>query len=53
MKVQCMVSTGGTGLKDDIMRLYNVVHILVSRFVCAAVPPCLPPYLPPCLPPCL
>lgn len=29
--VQCMVSTGGTTLKDDIMRLYNVVHILVSR----------------------
>lgn len=28
--VQCMVSTGGTTLKDDIMRLYNVVHILVS-----------------------
>lgn len=30
MNVQCMVSTGGTTLKDDIMRLYNVVHILVS-----------------------
>jgi hypothetical protein len=30
MKVQCMVSTGGTNLKDDIMRLYSVVHILVS-----------------------
>ncbi|CAM9623482.1 unnamed protein product, partial [Phaeothamnion confervicola] len=28
--VQCMVSTGGTGLKEDIMRLYNVVHILVG-----------------------
>jgi ATP-dependent RNA helicase DDX6/DHH1 len=25
-----MVSTGGTSLKDDIMRLYNVVHILVG-----------------------
>ncbi len=28
--VQCMVSTGGTSLKDDIMRLYNVVHVLVA-----------------------
>lgn len=30
MGVQVMVSTGGTTLKDDIMRLYNVVHILVG-----------------------
>jgi ATP-dependent RNA helicase DDX6/DHH1 len=30
MSVECMVSTGGTSLKDDIMRLYNVVHILVG-----------------------
>eukprot|EP00923_Selenidium_pygospionis_P002196 GHVN01003394.1.p1 GENE.GHVN01003394.1~~GHVN01003394.1.p1 ORF type:complete len:549 (+),score=77.95 GHVN01003394.1:707-2353(+) len=30
MKVQCMVSTGGTSLRDDIMRLYNVVHLLVA-----------------------
>eukprot|EP00941_MAST-03F_sp_MAST-3F-sp1_P005188 g5188.t1 len=30
MNVQCMVSTGGTSLKDDIMRLYNTVHILVG-----------------------
>ena len=30
MKVECMVSTGGTSLKDDIMRLYNVVHVLVG-----------------------
>lgn len=30
MNIQCMVSTGGTTLKDDIMRLYNVVHILVG-----------------------
>ncbi|EWM20640.1 RNA helicase,ATP-dependent, DEAD-box type [Nannochloropsis gaditana] len=30
MNVQCMVSTGGTTLKDDIMRLYNVVHVLVG-----------------------
>jgi len=25
-----MVSTGGTSLKDDIMRLYNTVHIMVA-----------------------
>lgn len=25
-----MVSTGGTQLKDDIMRLYSPVHILVG-----------------------
>ena len=30
MSIQCMVSTGGTSLKDDIMRLYNTVHILVG-----------------------
>jgi len=30
MNVQVMVSTGGTSLKDDIMRLYNNVHILVA-----------------------
>ena len=30
MGVECMVSTGGTSLKDDIMRLYNTVHILVG-----------------------
>lgn len=30
MGVECMVSTGGTSLKEDIMRLYNVVHILVG-----------------------
>eukprot|EP01084_Bolivina_argentea_P260874 440680_1 len=28
--VQCMVTTGGTSLKEDIMRLYNVVHVLVA-----------------------
>ncbi|CAM9531721.1 unnamed protein product [Chrysoparadoxa australica] len=28
--VQCMVTTGGTTLKDDIMRLYNPVQILVA-----------------------
>ena len=25
-----MVTTGGTGLREDIMRLYNTVHILVA-----------------------
>lgn len=39
MNVQCMVSTGGTTLKDDIMRLYNVVHILVRPRVAPSVVP--------------
>ncbi|KAL6049682.1 DEAD-box ATP-dependent RNA helicase 8 [Balamuthia mandrillaris] len=30
MNVQVMVSTGGTSLKDDIMRLFNTVQILVA-----------------------
>ncbi|CDJ63514.1 ATP-dependent RNA helicase, putative [Eimeria necatrix] len=30
LNVQCMVSTGGTSLRDDIMRLHNTVHILVG-----------------------
>jgi len=30
MNVQCMVSTGGTSLREDIMRLYNEVHIIVA-----------------------
>lgn len=30
MKVECMVSTGGTSLRDDIMRLYKPVHVLVG-----------------------
>mmetsp|Transcript_34452 Transcript_34452/g.42455 ORF Transcript_34452/g.42455 Transcript_34452/m.42455 type:complete len:488 (+) Transcript_34452:101-1564(+) len=30
MNVQVMVTTGGTSLKDDIMRLYNTVHIIVA-----------------------
>ncbi len=30
MGVECMVTTGGTSLKDDIMRLYNAVHIIVA-----------------------
>eukprot|EP00611_Tribonema_gayanum_P017053 TRINITY_DN2957_c0_g1_i1.p1 TRINITY_DN2957_c0_g1~~TRINITY_DN2957_c0_g1_i1.p1 ORF type:complete len:367 (+),score=84.43 TRINITY_DN2957_c0_g1_i1:1176-2276(+) len=29
-QVQCMVTTGGTTLKDDIMRLYSPVHVLVA-----------------------
>jgi ATP-dependent RNA helicase DDX6/DHH1 len=28
--VECMVSTGGTKLREDIMRLYQTVHILVG-----------------------
>jgi len=28
--LQCMVTTGGTSLKDDIMRLYNTVHMIVA-----------------------
>eukprot|EP00922_Rhytidocystis_sp_ex-Travisia-forbesii_P045679 GHVS01068153.1.p1 GENE.GHVS01068153.1~~GHVS01068153.1.p1 ORF type:complete len:497 (-),score=34.99 GHVS01068153.1:1444-2934(-) len=28
MGIQCMVSTGGTSLREDIMRLYNPVHVL-------------------------
>jgi ATP-dependent RNA helicase DDX6/DHH1 len=30
LKVNCMITTGGTTLRDDIMRLYNPVHILVG-----------------------
>mmetsp|Transcript_31039 Transcript_31039/g.5596 ORF Transcript_31039/g.5596 Transcript_31039/m.5596 type:complete len:81 (+) Transcript_31039:388-630(+) len=30
MDVQCMVSTGGTSLRDDVYRLYRTVHILVG-----------------------
>mmetsp|Transcript_54113 Transcript_54113/g.113127 ORF Transcript_54113/g.113127 Transcript_54113/m.113127 type:complete len:428 (-) Transcript_54113:337-1620(-) len=30
MGVEVMVTTGGTSLKDDIMRLYSTVHILVA-----------------------
>jgi ATP-dependent RNA helicase DDX6/DHH1 len=30
MNIQCMVSTGGTSLREDIMRLYNEVHIVVA-----------------------
>lgn len=28
--LQCMVTTGGTSLKDDIMRLYKTVHMIVA-----------------------
>lgn len=30
MGLNCMVTTGGTSLKDDIMRLYNAVHMIVA-----------------------
>jgi ATP-dependent RNA helicase DDX6/DHH1 len=30
MKANVMVTTGGTSLREDIMRLYNPVHILVA-----------------------
>ena len=30
LNVQCMITTGGTNLKDDIYRLYNPVQILVG-----------------------
>ncbi len=30
MNVQVMVTTGGTSLREDIMRLYNKVHVLVA-----------------------
>lgn len=30
MNVNCMVSTGGTSLRDDIYRLQSVVHVLVG-----------------------
>ena len=28
--IEVMVTTGGTSLKDDIMRLYSTVHVLVA-----------------------
>ena len=30
LKVKCMVTTGGTVLRDDIMRLQQVLHVLVA-----------------------
>lgn len=29
-KIECMVSTGGTQLKEDIYRLYQTVHVIVG-----------------------
>ncbi len=31
LNVQCMITTGGTNLKDDIYRLYNPVQVLVGK----------------------
>jgi ATP-dependent RNA helicase DDX6/DHH1 len=28
--VEVMVTTGGTSLRDDIMRLHNIVHVMVA-----------------------
>ena len=30
LNIQIMVTTGGTSLKDDIIRLYNPVHLIVA-----------------------
>lgn len=30
LKIEVMATTGGTSLKDDIMRLYQPVHLLVG-----------------------
>lgn len=30
MKVHCMTSTGGTNLKEDILRLKRTVHVVVA-----------------------
>ena len=30
LNLEIMVSTGGSALKDDILRLYNTVHIIVA-----------------------
>jgi ATP-dependent RNA helicase DDX6/DHH1 len=30
MKVECMVSTGGTELKEDILRMMKTVHVVVG-----------------------
>jgi ATP-dependent RNA helicase DDX6/DHH1 len=29
-KIESMVSTGGTSVKEDIMRLYQTVHVIVA-----------------------
>lgn len=33
LNAQCIITTGGTSLKDDIYRLHNPVQILVGRFI--------------------
>ena len=30
MEIQVIVTTGGTNLRDDIMRLYSTVHVVVG-----------------------
>ena len=30
MTIHCMTTTGGTNLRDDIMRLKRMVHIIVA-----------------------
>lgn len=30
LKIECMISTGGTVFKEDVMRLNNTVHVLVG-----------------------
>jgi len=30
LKVESMVATGGTNVKDDILRLKNTVHVVVG-----------------------
>ena len=30
MKIECMTTTGGTSLRDDIIRLKKTVHIVVA-----------------------
>ncbi|KAK8795536.1 hypothetical protein WA158_000193 [Blastocystis sp. Blastoise] len=30
LKIECMVTLGGTSLREDILRLYNGVHVLVG-----------------------
>ena len=32
MGVKVMVTTGGTNLKDDIMRIYEKVWIIISKY---------------------
>lgn len=30
LNIECMISTGGTSFKEDIMRLKNTVHVIVG-----------------------